>query len=179
MAMVIAFAGMAALALVAVTQQQTEAAVSPGTIYIQANWDPQLNADVDLWVKAPNDRPVGYSNKGGLYFNLLRDDLGRGAGLDPLDLNQEIAVGRGTPAGEYVVNVHLYRAHGGSPLTDVRVVASVQTKGPPIELFTRTVTLRREGEEITVARFSLTADGYLVPGSLSSLHRPLRSAKTP
>ena len=30
----------------------------------------KLDADVDLWVQAPNDTPVGYSNKGGDFFNL-------------------------------------------------------------------------------------------------------------
>ena len=34
-----------------------------------------VDVDIDLWVKAPDDIPVGYSNQGGLFFNLLRDDL--------------------------------------------------------------------------------------------------------
>jgi len=34
-------------------------------------------AHVDLWVQAPGDVPVGYSNKSGGVLNLLRDDLGK------------------------------------------------------------------------------------------------------
>ena len=34
-------------------------------------------AHFDLWVQAPGDVPVGYSNKSGGVFNLLRDDLGK------------------------------------------------------------------------------------------------------
>ena len=32
-------------------------------------WDNDRDVDIDLWVKAPEDIPVGYSNKGGLFFN--------------------------------------------------------------------------------------------------------------
>ena len=52
-------------------------------------------------------RPVGYSNKGGVIFNLLRDDLGKRA--DATGMNYEVSYSRGIPAGEYTVNVHLYR----------------------------------------------------------------------
>ena len=34
-------------------------------------------AHFDLWVQAPGDLPIGYSNKSGGVFNLLRDDLGK------------------------------------------------------------------------------------------------------
>jgi hypothetical protein len=34
-------------------------------------------AHFDLWIQAPGDVPVGYSNKSGGVFNLLRDDLGK------------------------------------------------------------------------------------------------------
>jgi hypothetical protein len=48
---------------------------------------------VDLWVQAPGDVPVGYSNESGVIFNLVRDDLGKGS--DPNSMNYEIAYGRG------------------------------------------------------------------------------------
>src|SRR5215813_5025723 len=50
---------------------------SPGNVIVEAQWGDGLDADVDLWVQAPGDKPVGYSNKSGRVFNLLRDDLGR------------------------------------------------------------------------------------------------------
>jgi hypothetical protein len=50
---------------------------APGNVIIEAQWPDKLDADVDLWVQGPGDRPVGYSNKSGRLFNLLRDDLGR------------------------------------------------------------------------------------------------------
>ena len=74
---------------------------------VEANWPPELDSDVDLWVQAPGDVPVGYSNKGGAVFNLLRDDLGQQ--LDLSGLNYETAYSRGIVPGEYTVNLHLYR----------------------------------------------------------------------
>src|SRR5215468_5313630 len=38
---------------------------SPGTVIVEAPWGAGLDADVDLWVQAPGDKPVGYSNKSG------------------------------------------------------------------------------------------------------------------
>ena len=56
---------------------------------IEARWPDAVDADVDLWVQAPGDVPVGYSNKGGAIFNLLRDDLGTRA--DATGINYEIS----------------------------------------------------------------------------------------
>jgi hypothetical protein len=50
---------------------------APGNVIIEAQWADKLDADVDLWVQAPGDMPVGYSNESGQSLNLLRDDLGR------------------------------------------------------------------------------------------------------
>ena len=80
---------------------------SPGNMTVELRWPDEINADVDSWREAPADVPVGYSNKGGEVFNLLRDDLG--ATADLTGLNYEFTYSRGVPKGEYAVNVHLYR----------------------------------------------------------------------
>ena len=59
------------------TTQAAEPTTVPGNITVEVRWPDEIDADIDLWVEAPGDRPVGYSNKGGRIFNLLRDDLGR------------------------------------------------------------------------------------------------------
>jgi hypothetical protein len=84
---------------------ETDNIQAPGNVIIEAQWADKLDADVDLWVQAPGNVPVGYSNKSGEVFNLLRDDLGKVH--DITDLNYEVAYSRGTPGGEYVVNVHM------------------------------------------------------------------------
>src|SRR3546814_9135229 len=57
----------------------TKAAASdpPGNIIVEVRWPDDIDVDVDLWVKGPTSRPIGYSNQSGPLFNLLRDDLGR------------------------------------------------------------------------------------------------------
>jgi hypothetical protein len=57
----------------------TETVQPPDNVLIEARWPDRMDTDVDLWVQAPGDVPVGYSNKGGAIFNLLRDDLGERA----------------------------------------------------------------------------------------------------
>ena len=91
---------------------------------IEARWPDQLDTDVDLWVQVPGDVPVGYSNKGGADFNLLRDDLGELA--DATRMNYEVSYSRGMPAGEYTVNLHLYRNSSHAARVPVTVVASVK-----------------------------------------------------
>ena len=83
----------------------------PGNVIVEITWASELNADVDLWIQAPNDVPVGYSNKGAVFFNLLRDDLGQY--MDPTMINHEVAYTRGIIPGEYVVNIHAYRGDHG------------------------------------------------------------------
>ena len=87
--------------------EENEATRPPGNVLVEANWPPEIDADVDLWVQAPGDVPVGHSNKGGRVFNLLRDDLGRFSDLS--GINFENSYARGIVPGEYTVNLHLYR----------------------------------------------------------------------
>jgi hypothetical protein len=149
---------------------------APGNVIVEIQWADGLDADVDLWVRAPGDRPVGYSNKAGAFFNLLRDDLGKQ--MDVTDLNYEVAYTRGTPAGDYIVNLHLYRALTKSIPVNVKVVASVRlnAQGDSQPLVTTTVPLNKVGQELTAIRFSLDSQGRLIAGSLNSLYKPLRSA---
>ena len=147
----------------------------PGNVIVEVRWPDEMDADVDLWVEAPGDIPVGYSNKGGATFNLLRDDLGKRA--DATGLNYEVSYSRGIPAGEYTVNIHLYRNAANVFPIPVTVVTSVKKspKESARQLLASKIELVREGEELTVYRFRLSEDGSLVPGSVHSLQRNLRA----
>lgn len=154
---------------------QAEGVASPGNVMIEARWPDELDADIDLWVRAPGDVPVGYSNKSGLIFNLLRDDLGRNA--DPTKLNYEVTYSRGIPPGEYAVNLHLYRNKSMVAPIPVTVVTSVKKPDGETtrQLLATTVDLDREGQETTVYRFRLSEAGELEAGSVHSLPVQLRS----
>ena len=148
---------------------------SPGNVIVELRWADAIDADVDLWVEGPGDSPVGYSNKDGTVFNLLRDDLGRDSDLT--NLNYEFSYSRGVPAGEYTVNVHLYRNGGRHYPLPVTVAVSVKgtDKSSSLRVLDTKLDLLREGQETTVFRFQLDTDGDLIAGSVHDLPRALRS----
>ena len=143
----------------------------PGNIMVWIRWPDNVDVDVDLWVRAPHDKPVGYSNRAGNTFNLLRDDLGMIRDSTPF--NYEVAFGRDMPSGTYTVNVHLYR--NGSELTAVPVDADVFISygSQTVSIVKKSVVLERVGQEITVANFTL-ADGKPV-GKPNDVQVPLRN----
>lgn len=151
----------------------------PGNVMVEVRWPDELDTDVDLWVQAPGDKPVGYSNKGGNAFNLLRDD--RGHLRDASNLNYEVSYSRGMPAGEYVINLHLYnsRSQITAPIS-VDVVVSVRrtATAPARQIVSGKALLRQTGDEITVFRFKLDDDGHLVTDSVHNVFKPLRSEKS-
>ena len=156
----------------------TAEAIPPGNVIVEVRWPDELDADVDLWVQAPGDVPVGYANKGGAVFNLLRDDLGNRA--DATGLNYETSYSRGILPGEYTVNLHLYRNSAQTFPVPVTVVTSVKSEAENStkQLLASKVELTREGEEMTVYRFQLTEVGGLIGGSVHSLFKELRSRRT-
>ncbi len=155
-----------------------EGTPAPGNVIVEICWPEKVDADVDLWVEAPGDVPVGYSNKGGLIFNLLRDDLGGQA--DVTEINYEVSYSRGVPEGEYTVNVHLYRDTSGQLPLPVTVAVSVKREASLAakRILTTRLQLEHQGQELTAFRFALDADGRLVTGSVHDLPKRLRSAKT-
>jgi hypothetical protein len=164
-----------ALAHVAKNNEESKGAAAPGNVIVEANWAKDIDADVDLWVQTPGDVPVGYSNKGGAIFNLLRDDLGRGA--DPNSMNYEVAYGRGHWPGEYVVNAMLYRSRDRVMPVPLSVRVSLQGESGSVQQALQSnIELQAEGQETTVFRFKLDDQGALVPGSMNRIHKDLRAA---
>lgn len=150
---------------------------SPGNVIVEIRWPDEVSADVDLWVKAPGDVPVGYSNKGGNIFNLLRDDLGLSG--DSTKLNYEVSYSRGVPQGKYAVNVHFYRNNSNQLPMPVDIVVSVKANAnsPAKQILATSVKLGRVGEELTAFRFTLDEDGKLQAGSVHDLPIALRTKR--
>jgi hypothetical protein len=98
---------------------------------------------------------------------------------DATGLNYESSFSRGIVAGEYTVNVHLYRDSARVYPVPVTVVTSVNRpkQEHTQQLLASKVELSREGEETTVYRFRLTEAGELVQGSVYSLFKELRTWK--
>jgi hypothetical protein len=157
------------------TQDETDEHTPPGNVVVEMHWPDELPVDVDLWVQAPNDVPVGFWNQGSQFFNLLRDDLGLEG--DASARNYEVSYSRGILAGDYTVNVHMYGKIPTGVVVPVRVVVSVKAKYDTLRQILQTsVELQHRNQEETAFRFRLTGDGNLVPGSVTTLRRRLVTA---
>lgn len=144
-----------------------------GMLVVEAHWPDYSKTDIDLWVKAPGDNPVGYSRLRGNYFSLFRDDLGI---EDGARWRFEIAAARVIPDGEYAANLHAYRDMGGRLpfLVDVVVWYRAGTSNSKTVVWQGAVPVARPGQEITALRWSMR-DGRYVPGSIHYSPIDLRS----
>ena len=156
-------------------ESEAEGLSDPGNVIIELLWPAARDADIDLWVKAPEMLPVGFPNKGNAVVNLLRDDLG--LFQDLTDINYEIAYSRGIVQGEWIVNVQAYRLEDPirPPPIKVQVVVSVKREGEdrPTPILDKEVELRYQRHETTVFRFALTGKGALVHGSVNDVRLSL------
>ena len=149
-------------------KKETEDHKAPGNVIVEMHWPSEIPYDVDLWVKAPKEAPVGFWNQGAKTFNLLRDDLGTEG--DATQENYEVSYTRGIPPGEYVVNVHMYGPKPKTVVVPVNVVVSVKKPGQQTRQILKTVIdLKRHNQEETAFRFKMDNAGDLVPGSVSTL----------
>lgn len=138
----------------------------PGQLVATIVW-PAGPIDVDLWLAGPQDDAIGFSNKTGKVWSLLRDDLG--TANDPTSMNLEFASTRGLPDGEYAVNVRCYGCAGRVP-----VPVNVEVRLAEGGLIYRGVTdLVRDKDEKTAIRFRV-ADGRVVPGSESHVFKKMK-----
>ena len=144
-----------------------------GSVIIELFWPKDIDADLDLWVKGPNDGPVGYSKPSGVIFNLLRDDRGMIGDYTPL--NYEISFTRGISPGEYQANVHLFKHDGNRSKIQATVSASLVTPDREYrkQILEKSIYLIKEGKEKTVLRFKLDNNFKLVSGSVNSLRKSL------
>lgn len=147
-----------------------------GEMRVEMAWADNVDSDIDLWVQAPNEKPVGYSAKNQKTFNLLRDDLGMTS--DAMPINYEVAITRGLPTGEYVVNVHFYSDRTRSSPIEVTIQVSIQPSPErPVTKFSKKIILRKVGDEITVFRFHLDSRMNIVTGSMNDIQKNIRAAK--
>lgn len=156
---------------------QTAGTHSAGDIVVEIRWPNSLAVDVDLWVQAPFDKPVGFFNQGAKYFNLLRDD--RGVEGDATNINYEVSYSRGIPAGEYLVNVHMYGPLAVGVTVPVNVVVSTREPESMLkQILINQVLLARQNQEETAFSFRLNKKGKLIPASVSKIRRRIVTSRS-
>jgi hypothetical protein len=138
---------------------------------ITVNWNDGDDVDLDMWIKGPTGKIVGFMQKDGDGLFLQRDDLGsmnddfktENGETTRIPLNQEIINIRKIVPGTYIVNVHYYR-HG--KMVNEGTVQKVKVKlikvNPFREEATVNVDLDTRGAETTVLVFEVFPDGRVV-----------------
>ena len=156
--------------------EEESSSTPPGNVIVELFWDDKRDVDIDLWVQAPDDIPVGYSNKGGIFFNLLRDDLGIYKDNSPV--NYEVSYSRGISDGVYIANVHLYR-EDKAPFKPIIAELLVSVVDPDSnkrkQILKTSKKLEEIGKEITVFQFELDKKGKLNKNSINNKYVMLRS----
>lgn len=144
---------------------------SAGDISVYVFWPDGIDVDIDTHLLDPTGEHTFFASRGGRVWNLLRDDLG--LSHDVSSRNFENAYARAAIPGDYIVNVHVYRK--GSFIGPIAVEAEIRfgsTAGTRVA-FNRRLELTHLGDEDTLFRFTIGADGHLVPGSLNHLFVPV------
>ena len=156
--------------------EEESSSTPPGNVIVELFWDDKRDVDIDLWVQAPDDIPVGYSNKGGIFFNLLRDDLGIYKDNSPV--NYEVSYSRGISDGVYIANVHLYR-EDKAPFKPIIAELLVSVVDPDSnkrkQILKTSKKLEEIGKEITAFQFELDKKGKLNKNSINNKYVMLRS----
>jgi hypothetical protein len=175
------FVVMFVLAFLLINPVAKTGAVDPKAEFlITLSWPDGRREDVDLYVADPAGNLVWFRQREAGLMHLDRDDLGQRNDLIEVagrkianPINQEIVSIRGVLPGEFVVNVHLYREHGGGA---VPATIKVEKLNPKVELvFYGAVTLDEQGDEATAVRFAIGTDGRVRDVNQLSKHLvPLR-----
>lgn len=146
------------------TEAKTGIVDTKAEMIVTVTWPDNSEDDIDTYVQEPGGDVVWYHSMQKGLVTLDRDD--RGAYLDEITvngqtikvpLNQETVTVRGVIPGEYVINVYHYLNPSAVP---VPVTVKVEKINPTLSVvYYDTLTLRQVGDERTVVRFTLDAEG--------------------
>lgn len=150
--------------LINVNKAKTTSSEREGMYIVEITWNDGIDADVDLWVKAPNNERSGFFSRDISTMSLLRDDLGNRndyikdeTGKEVVNpINREEVTIRTPLPGKYIANIHYFR----SP-SDGKAELSVKAKLKKIKdgsvILEREMKLNSQGQELTLFTFTLNS----------------------
>ena len=162
------FAALFALSFILVNpSKQNKNVEAKADFIITVTWPADMDDDVDTYVEDPAGNLVAFMRREQGLMHLDRDDVGfrsdrieTAAGRVEFNENREIVTLRGTLAGEYVVNVHMYTKRSGEGPTPVAIRLEKLT---PFKIAAvRELTLMANSDEKTAFRFVLNDKGEVV-----------------
>ena len=152
---------------------------------VVVEWDPQMNDDVDTWIRDPNGITVSFVQKEGGLMNLEKDDLGysndtyrnpKTGESTVVPINREVVTFRDVVPGRYQIALHIYarkyivqnevgtnstRVVSHTDPAKVRVTL-IKLNPSYVELYARELEYNRRGQQLTAFNFTLDVDGNLV-----------------
>jgi hypothetical protein len=154
---------------------------SKAEFIITVTWPKELDYDVDTYVEDPEGHLVCFRRREDGLMHLDRDDLGKRNdkiqtpyGVVEYNENKEVVTIRGYVPGEYVVNLHMYMAHGTE---ECPVTVQVEKVNPFALVTSKKVILSKNGEEKTAVRFTVNDKGLIT--SLGDLPKKLTTVVPP
>ena len=162
------FAALFALSFILVNpSKQNKNVEAKADFIITVTWPADMDDDVDTYVEDPAGNLVAFMRREQGLMHLDRDDVGfrsdrieTAAGIVEFKENREIVTLRGTLAGEYVVDVHMYTKRSGEGPTPVAIRLEKLT---PFKIAAvRELTLMANSDEKTAFRFVLNDKGEVV-----------------
>ncbi|MFK7964861.1 MAG: hypothetical protein AB8C46_12940 [Burkholderiaceae bacterium] len=176
--MLIAFVFCFIIALLAINPRAMKAGDVPAKAeyIVTLSWPDNDPNDLDMWAEGPAGELIWFRARESGLMHLDRDDRGLSNDKVVVDgktfinpLNQEVITIRGISPGEYVVNAHYYESNKGPKSAEttnsaagqaVPVTLTVVKVNPRAEVvFYGQKTLSNKGDEVTMARFTIAADG--------------------
>lgn len=161
--------------LIAPITKSSEGIKKNADYVITLEWSTDIDCDLDIWVRDPQNNVVSYkTTESGLMY-LERDDMGRRrsiyqingkeAIIDPD--NKEFVTLRGTFSGEYIVNVHVYSCLDPNTrlsklpndLVDVPFIIELVKINPTFYVYRR-IEMKMDSvwQEKTAIRFTLNSN---------------------
>lgn len=164
--MLIAFVFCFIVALLAMNPKALKAGDIPSKAeyIVNVSWPDGNPDDIDTWVQDPAGNLVWFRAREAGLMHLDRDDRGLQGDVIVVDgkqvtnpLNTEVVTIRGIAPGEFTVNVHYFESKDFKP---VEVTVSIIKVNPRAEVvFYGNLTLAKQGDEGTAARFTVLPDG--------------------
>lgn len=136
-----------------------------GYYIVLIRWDEKLDDDVDLYVRDPLGKIVYFNHREENLMHLERDDRGivndvvemPGGKIIKIQKNEERVILRGVIQGEYITNVQMFKKAGPIPIKVQGLLYKL--KGRDTKLIEKEVLLKFDGDEQTLFRFALDAEG--------------------
>lgn len=162
--LLVGFTSLFVLAFMLINPIAKKGTIEPPVAFIvESSWADDSIADIDLYMRGPNDNLIYFGNKDGSYMYLDRDDLGKSN--DTFTVNGEqvviqrnyemITVSQLLP-GEYVINIHYFSMKGEAETVDVRA-----TNISPFDVVIDRQIELLPRQEKTVVSFYVEPDGSI------------------